>query len=142
MERPAGEERPCIWVSDERRQTSFYGYDISRSDVTDWLSADFGHRFAANTEVATQASRKGMHIMVTRAYVNPHAQVLTGVVVLRVVWGANDQIYRGQETRTNWWGTDNELQRDMSNALDKALGQITLPMALSTCVVKTDEAAF
>ena len=133
IELAKGAVEPCVWIEDQRRQTSFYGYDISSSDTTSWLQAGVLNQFGAKALVGDVRNNKGMHLAVTRAYVNPGAYALTGVVVLRATWGENDQVYRGQETRTNWWGSDKELQNVLTVALDNALGKVTLPVGKSRC---------
>ena len=133
-------EVPCIWISDDRTRTSFYGLEITSDDVIPWLQSAIEKNYGATAKVATDTYERGMHISTTRAYINPDATMLTGVVVLRVVWGANDQVYRGQATRSNWWGSESEFQNILNKALDAALEKITLPVGRSSCGADDQEA--
>ncbi len=126
-------DAPCIWVADERSREAFYGMKVTSEMATNWLSQGIANTLNARTRPTEEIPERGLLISLSKAYVNPIDTTLSGVVVIKVTWGERNSVYRGQVVQTNWWGTDREIGRTMSAALDKALLQINFPLTTSTC---------
>lgn len=114
----------CIWVIDKRQRQTFYGAIISSEDVEQWLRDGVEAQLGMAAEPAKEIPRNGSFVELTRAYINPIATSISGVVVLRVSDGVSDQVVRGRATRMNWWGSASELSNILSDALDTALYQV------------------
>jgi len=129
----ATEGLPCIWIEDRRSRDAFYGAKVSSAKALDWMSAGIENRLRATTRRTDTVPERGLLISLLKAYINPNDVTLSGVVSIKVTWGERETVYRGQVVQTNWWGTEREIGRTMSAALDEALLKINFPITTSTC---------
>jgi len=126
-------DAPCIWIKDERTREAFYGSIVSSEEAMKWLGKGVENRLRASTRPTESVPEKGLLVALLKGYINPIADTLSGVVVIRASWGERVSIYRGQVVKTNWWGAESEISKTMSAALDDALLKINFPITTSTC---------
>ena len=131
---PLSEDSPCVWIRDSRARKAFYGTQVSSEEAMEWLGKGVEGQLRAKTRVTDSIEPdKGLLVELQKAYVNPIDVTLSGVVVIKVVWGERQTVYRGQEVQMHWWGAEDEIGRTMSAALDNALQKINFPIVTSTC---------
>lgn len=127
-------DAPCLWVVDGRTRTEYYGWSFPKEQILDWLGEGIAYRLSAVAVPAEAVPAGEPYIHLLKAYIKHVSTTMTSVAVIEVSDGTDIEVFRGNETRLNWGGSDKEFSRILSIALDDALSNIAdAPDGLSTC---------
>lgn len=110
----------------DRRQSTHLGYLADREfvypDYFGYLDRQFRSRFVGETSSPT------VHVQLLRAYLETNRQTLSFNTVLRAYREGESEsrgnIYRGETTKVNWFGSDSELGAYIERATGEAVDKV------------------
>lgn len=114
----------CVYVVDGRSRDTLHGVQMPTDSVAAWLQKAVQAQLGMEAYPVPDVPPDAPYILLQKAYIQPIATVISGVVVLKVGDGEAETVVRGRATRTNWWGADSEQVRLLSDALDDALYKV------------------
>ncbi|MEO0576123.1 MAG: hypothetical protein AAF004_11730 [Pseudomonadota bacterium] len=113
----------CIFVLDARLRTEAHGWSLPKPEMRGWLVDGIAARSGARTVYVSDPPALAPFMTLDRVYIKHIATSMAGVAVLTAHTAGEAQTVRGNMTRLNWSGNNNEFSRILSQALNKAIAR-------------------
>lgn len=139
---PVKERSGCVFVWDARLRTEAHGWSLPKSQLQDWLVDGIEARTGIKVVYSLTQPAEPPYITLKRAYIKHIATSMAGVAVLAAYTVDDTTNSRGNMTRLNWGGSSEEFSRVLSQALNKAIAQVSMAsLTRHSCQQKSTDAS-